>query len=371
MAVNTEFTELPRRFQLEWPVGLSELGALLERLREQRLILAEDTATEFIGCSEASESARYLVDQVAPSAATVLVTGESGTGKEVIARLLHERSGRSGRFVAVNCGAIPQDLLESELFGHEKGAFTGASSMRRGRFEQAHGGTLFLDEIGDMPLAMQVKLLRVLQERVVERVGGVRSIPVDVRVVAATHRDLEKLIEQQSFREDLFYRLNVVELNVPPLRERAEDVAPLLDEMVRRASHRHGIGVSFDHETLDCLCQYSWPGNVRELANLVERLIVERPHGTVRLQDLPSDISGLEAPPESVSLSATESLAPQNTPSVELPPEGLSLREHIENIERSLIQEALGMTDGVVAKAAKLLGLQRTTLVEKIKRLGL
>ncbi|MEL6367233.1 MAG: sigma-54 dependent transcriptional regulator [Pseudomonadota bacterium] len=361
---------LVNKFHLKWPVDLNELGTLLERVRQQKSLACGADPTRFIGLSEASNTVRQLIDQVAPSAATVLVTGESGTGKEVVARLLHENSGRTGEFVAVNCGAIPQDLLESELFGHEKGAFTGASALRKGRFEQADHGTLFLDEIGDMPLSMQVKLLRVLQERVVERVGGVRSIPVDVRVVAATHRDLEARIAEHAFREDLYYRLNVVELNITPLRERREDVLPLLDEMVHRCLRKHGIGVSFADDAIDALRDYDWPGNVRELANLVERLIVVRPHATVRRADLPAEISGLD--PCDLSAAETDdvySLGDMNTAVIDLPEDGLSLREHIESIERTLIEEALAMSDGVVSKAAKLLGLQRTTLVEKIKRL--
>ncbi len=361
--------DLANKFHLKWPIDLNELGTLLERVRQQRTLPGADS-TRFIGLSEASNTVRQLIDQVAPSAATVLVTGESGTGKEVVARLLHENSGRTGEFVAVNCGAIPQDLLESELFGHEKGAFTGASGLRKGRFEQAHQGTLFLDEIGDMPLSMQVKLLRVLQERVVERVGGVRSIPVDVRVVAATHRDLEARIAEQAFREDLYYRLNVVELNITPLRERREDVLPLLDEMVHRCLRKHGIGVSFADDAIDALRDYDWPGNVRELANLVERLIVVRPHATVRRADLPAEISGLD--PSEMHVAETDDTYPLGGTTaavIDLPEDGLSLREHIESIERTLIEEALAMSDGVVSKAAKLLGLQRTTLVEKIKRL--
>lgn len=361
--------EFASSYQLTWPITLEELGGVLERIRQLRLRETALRPPEFIGCSESTRSVRQLVAQVAPSSATVLVTGESGTGKEVVARQLHKHSGRSGDFVAINCGAIPPELLESELFGHEKGAFTGATGLRKGRFELAHRGTLFLDEIGDMPLAMQVKLLRVLQERVIERVGGVRSIPVDVRVVAATHRDLEARISCHQFREDLFYRLNVVELNIPPLRERRDDVVPLLDEMVRRSISRHGIGVSFSDDAIEALQAYRWPGNVRELANLVERLVVLRPHAVVRLIDLPRDISGLTEQTAGAGQSVAALVENAIAPTVELPDEGISLREHIETIERNLIREALSMSDGVVAKAAKLLGLQRTTLVEKIKRL--
>ena len=353
--------------RLGWPPRLDALGALVEHYTSAahgatQLIPGD---AEFIGASEASERIREIIARVAPSAATVLVTGESGTGKEVVASEIHRQSGREGRFVAVNCGAIPDDLLESELFGHEKGAFTGATSARAGRFEQADGGTLFLDEIGDMPAAMQVKLLRVLQERVVERVGGVKSVPVDVRVIAATHRDLAEAIRDGRFREDLYYRLNVVEIELPPLRERRSDVAPLLEEMVRRVQRRHDTDVRFSPEALELLVAHDWPGNVRELANLVERLMVLKPHGHILPVDLPVEISGLEpaAEPEPAATAAPVT--------VELPEEGVDLKAHIAEVERRFIADALAQCDGVVAQAAKRLGMQRTTLVEKIKRYGL
>ena len=356
-------------YELRWPVQLDELGALLEHLRADRAA-SPPTGARYIGSSAASQAVRDLVVQVAPADATVLITGESGTGKEVVARLLHEQSDRNGEFVAVNCGAIPDDLLESELFGHERGAFTGATATRKGRLEQADGGTLFLDEIGDMPLSMQVKLLRVLQERVVERVGGVRGIPVNVRVVAATHRNLEERIAAHQFREDLYYRLNVVEMHLSPLRERPDDIVPLLGEMVTRCRNRHGIVVRFSEDALERLVAYHWPGNVRELANLVERLVVSKPHATVYAVDLPTEISGME-PTASLEVAGIEGPLGRPLCDTRLPEEGISLREHIEQVERELIMEALAMAEGVVAKAAKLLGVQRTTLVEKIRRHGL
>ncbi|MEL6868204.1 MAG: sigma-54 dependent transcriptional regulator [Pseudomonadota bacterium] len=355
---------------LAWPVKFDELGDVLERIDQTQHGAEEVVATHqrFIGDSVAAQSIRNLVRQVAPTPATVLISGESGTGKEVIARQLHEQSDRTGEFVAVNCGAIPAELLESELFGHEKGAFTGATSQRKGRFEQADGGTLFLDEIGDMPSAMQVKLLRVLQERVIERVGGVKSIKVDVRIVAATHRDLDARIANAQFREDLYYRLNVVEIEIPPLREREADVVPLLTEIVRRHRARHGVGVKFNAMSVEAMRQYDWPGNVRELANLVERLIVSKPHGTITLVDLPVEISGIDAEESVIPLATLQAVDGET---IELPEDGVDLRTHLANIERTLISEALAKSDGVVARAAKLLSVQRTTLVEKIKRYDL
>ncbi len=352
---------------LSWPVRLDELGELLERLRDDNGAETPSGVPEYVGDSKASDQIRSIISQVAPSAASVLITGESGTGKEVVASQIHSQSGRRGEFVAVNCGAIPDELLESELFGHEKGAFTGAAAMRRGKFEQADKGTLFLDEIGDMPAAMQVKLLRVLQERVVERVGGIKSIPVDVRLIAATHRDLEASIREETFREDLYYRLNVVEIELPSLRERRDDVTPLVYEMVRRIERKHATTIEFSDDALAALVAYDWPGNVRELANLVERLMVIKPHGSVGIADLPYEISGIEVPdppaPEAESISPDGVLV-----SIQLPEEGVDLKAHIADVERRYIADALEQTEGVVAKAAKMLGMQRTTLVEKIKR---
>ena len=235
-----------------------------------------DDALALVGASAAVEGLRALIAQVAQSSATLLIRGESGTGKEVVARLVHAQSPRSdGPFVPVNCGAIPADLLESELFGHRKGAFTGALADRLGRFQLANGGTLFLDEIGDMPAYMQVKLLRVLQERQVEPVGGTAPETVDVRVVAATHRDLERAVADGSFREDLYYRLNVVRIETPSLRDRMEDLPELVDFMLQRLNSRHSTGtVEISDNALDILASYPWPGNVRELRNLIERVLI-------------------------------------------------------------------------------------------------
>ncbi|MEL7296428.1 MAG: sigma-54 dependent transcriptional regulator [Pseudomonadota bacterium] len=358
------------RLALPLPLDLGTLGEVLQQINELRVVVNNDDEEQpaLVGASAATQQLRELIGRVAPSAASVLVQGESGTGKEVVAREIHGQSGRHGDFVAVNCGAIPDDLLESELFGHEKGSFTGAATQRIGRFEQADGGTLFLDEIGDMPPAMQVKLLRVLQERVVERVGGVKSIPVDVRIIAATHRNLEQRIANGEFREDLFYRLNVVDIELLPLRDRTADIEPLVTEMLRRVRQKHRISVTFSAPAMRSLCEYRWPGNARELGNVIERLAVLKPHGCIQLEDLPSEISGIEP---ATMVAATTAAVTESLAMIDLPPDGVDLKAHIAGVERELIAEALGQTDGVVARAAKLLGLQRTTLVEKIKRYDL
>ncbi len=241
-----------------------------------------------IGCSAAIQQVEHLIERVALKSTTVLILGESGTGKELVARSLHALSGRAtGPFVALNCAAIPMDLLESELFGHEKGAFTGAVAVRQGRFELASGGTLFLDEIGDMPASMQVKLLRVLQEQVFERVGSNRLIKANVRIVAATHQDLSKAMHQGRFREDLFYRLNVFPIDIPPLRDRPEDIPLLIDYFIAQQKDNHRTTIQLDPKTLNGLLHYAWPGNVRELWNLIERLMILYPNQNIAPKDLP------------------------------------------------------------------------------------
>jgi sigma-54 specific flagellar transcriptional regulator A len=296
--------------------------------------------------------------QVAGYDSTVLIRGESGCGKELVARRIHELSARSkGPFVPVNCGAIPRELLESELFGHEKGAFTGALTTRVGRFELADGGTLFLDEIGDMSFDMQVKLLRVLQERVFERVGSVEPRRANVRILAATHRDLEARSKVGEFREDLFFRLNVFPIAVPSLRERADDLPALIDDLVRRGEAEGRASISFTQTALDCLAAYSWPGNVRELQNLIERLAILYPKQTIDRDQLPTPIGERRRAPQ-----ATVASIPQS---------GLDLREHLGNIEKQLIRSALDQTQGTVAHAARLLNLRRTTLVEKLRKYDL
>ena len=382
---------------LEAPLRHAQMEALLRRASLKRLDAEHQAGTVQeqgpTGTGPAVIALRQMIEQVAAFDTTVLVLGESGTGKEVVSRAIHQRSPRrDGPFVAINCGAIPPDLLESELFGHEKGAFTGALSTRKGRFEMAEGGTLLLDEIGDMSLPMQVKLLRVLQERSFERVGGNETIRCNVRVIAATHRDLESRIADGKFREDLFYRLNVFPIDVPALRERLEDL-PTLAETIAGQLARTGRGeVRFAPDALQALTGYAWPGNVRELTNLVERLAVLHPGGTVRVQDLPvryrADIPTVATPAPPVAADAPEGEerldlrsfsfhapgqhghAAPPVPAA-LPDDGLDLRNHMANIELALIHEALERTQGVVAHAAQLLGLRRTTLVEKLRKYGI
>ncbi|QSX35514.1 sigma-54-dependent Fis family transcriptional regulator [Shewanella avicenniae] len=340
-----------------------------------------------VGRSDGVAHVRHLISQVASSDATVLVLGPSGTGKEVVARNIHYMSERrDGPFIPVNCGAIPPELLESELFGHEKGSFTGAISARKGRFELAEGGTLFLDEIGDMPLQMQVKLLRVLQERVFERVGGNKPIHADVRVVAATHRNLENMIEQGEFREDLFYRLNVFPIEMPPLCERKEDIPLLLQELVSRVFNEGRGRVRFTQRAIDSLKEHVWSGNVRELSNLVERLTILYPGGLVDVNDLPHKYRHIDVPEYSVEVSEEvlerDALAsifsddepveiPETRFPSELPPEGVNLKDLLAELEIDMIRQALDQQDNVVARAAEMLGIRRTTLVEKMRKYGM
>ncbi len=357
-----------RLHALDYPVRLDALNDILEEIRASHSKTSHEhrsgSGDRLVGGSADTKLVRRLAAQVAPSLATVLITGESGTGKEVVARQIHDLSGRSGPFVAVNCGAIPEHLLESELFGHEKGAFTGAVSSRAGRFEQANGGTFFLDEIGDMPPVMQVKLLRVLEERVVERVGGTKSIPVDVRLIAATHRDLPKRIEEGEFREDLYYRLSVFPIEITPLRDRSEDIPPLVSEFIRRIEAEQSVSLRISEEAMSLIENYAFPGNVRELANLIERLVVIRPNGFVTTADLPWPLAPDSAPADDVPQVVNAELSPVAS----LPPEGIDLRQYLASIEQEMIHNALQESGGVVQRAAELLGIGRTTLVEKIRR---
>jgi len=340
-----------------------------------------------VGRSEGIAQVRHLISQVAGSDATVLVLGQSGTGKEVVARNIHYLSDRrDGPFIPVNCGAIPPELLESELFGHEKGSFTGAISSRKGRFELAEGGTLFLDEIGDMPLQMQVKLLRVLQERVFERVGGSKPIQANVRVVAATHRNLEHMIENNEFREDLFYRLNVFPIEMPALAERSDDIPLLLQELVSRVFNEGRGKVRFTQRAIESLKEHDWSGNVRELSNLVERLTILYPGGLVDVNDLPMKYRHIDVPEYSVEISEEmlerDALAsifnddepveiPETRFPSELPPEGVNLKDLLAELEIDMIRQALEQQDNVVARAAEMLGIRRTTLVEKMRKYGM
>jgi sigma-54 dependent transcriptional regulator, flagellar regulatory protein len=336
--------------------------------------LARDRALYYpTGQSPRMGVVRRLLEQVAPFTTNVLITGESGTGKEWAARYVHALSPRHGApFVPVNCGAIPADLLESELFGHEKGAFTGAIATRIGRFEAAEGGTLFLDEIGDMSLPMQVKLLRVLQERVYERVGSNKSRSCDVRIIAATHRNLETAIRDGKFREDLYYRLNVFPIELPPLRERKEDLAELIENILENC-RRHGlqpVQVTGGAQRILRCCD--WPGNIRELANLMERLCVLYPGQAVDIPSLPSRYTA-NAPlrePEREIVQRRVATGPQPQ-DFDMPATGVPLKAYIENIEISLIRRALVDTQGVVAHAAQRLQIRRTTLAEKMKRYGI
>ncbi|MEE1910635.1 sigma-54 dependent transcriptional regulator [Aeromonas caviae] len=340
-----------------------------------------------VGKGRGIQEVRRLIGQVAETDANVLILGESGTGKEVVARAIHELSARSaGPFVPINCGAIPAELLESELFGHEKGAFTGAIAARRGRFELAQGGTLFLDEIGDMPLPMQVKLLRVLQERQFDRVGGGKAVQADVRVIAATHRDLEAMIRTQAFREDLYYRLNVFPIETPPLRDRADDIPLLLQELLNRHAEQHKGIIRLTQRAMESLMQYAWPGNVRELSNLIERLLILYPNQIVDVADLPGRYRLLPYEPrderltemdERDALAAVFQSPPELDPGIamplpmQLPKEGVNLKEMLADLEVELIRQALESQDGVVARAADLLSMRRTTLVEKMKKYGM
>lgn len=343
-----------------------------------------------VGQSPLVQSVRKLVEQVAPTDANVLILGESGTGKEVIARNIHFLSSRKdAEFIPINCGAIPGELLESELFGHEKGAFTGAVNSRKGRFELAEGGTLFLDEIGDMPLQMQVKLLRVLQERTFERVGGTRPIACNVRVIAATHRDLETMIEKDKFREDLYYRLNVFPIESPALRERQEDIPLLLQELVARIQDDHQAAVRFTEQAIKSLMEHPWPGNVRELSNLVERLTILHPNQLIDVGELPSKYQHGEFeqyepdyPEEVLERQAFNELFAESAEHDEgshdvtlpqaadtaLPDEGVNLKEYLSELEINLVLQALEQSDWVVARAADKLGMRRTTLVEKMRK---
>jgi len=372
------------------------------------------------GSSAAVREVNRLIRQVAAHGSSVLILGESGSGKEVVARAIHDASPRRQRpFVAINCGAIPSELLESELFGHEKGSFTGAVTSRKGRFEIAEGGTLFLDEIGDMSMTMQVKLLRVLQERVFERVGGAAPIRCNVRIIAATHRNLEEAIVKGGFREDLFYRLNVFPIDMPPLRGRLEDLTTLVRDFVEQNVANGRARLNFKPGVIDALMNYNWPGNVRELANLVERLSILCPNGIVNVGDLPARYrpkdwvadqdEQLRVTTEllgeaNMTLDETLSLAALTTAAndasdaedqedetladehaylllsatsqpdstlMQLPAAGLDLRSHLYEIERTLIRQAMERAGGTVAHAARLLQLRRTTLVEKLRKFEL
>ncbi|KGP63198.1 ATPase AAA [Legionella norrlandica] len=367
---------------LSFPFSYTEILELLHRCQIAREDVKFFTVGTYktplfrslVGNSDGIRQVRKLIEQVADTEASVLILGESGTGKEVVARNIHSLSSRATKpFIPINCGAIPGELLESELFGHEKGAFTGAITSRQGRFELANGGTLFLDEIGDMPLAMQVKLLRVLQERCFERVGSNKSIEVNVRIIAATHRNLEAAIKEGKFREDLFYRLNVFPIEMPPLRNRSSDLPLLFNELVSRIEGEGKPTVRLMPDAMGALCQYHWPGNVRELANLVERLSILFPNGIVSKNDLPRRFRGeykscVDLEPSGAERETLLQIIKQESVSNA---EGIDLKEHLVKTELALISQALDESDWVVAHAASYLNMRRTTLVEKMRKYGL
>ena len=330
-----------------------------------------------IGESKPIRDVFDVVARAAGSQSTVMIYGESGTGKELIARALHMNSPRASKpFIAVNCGAIPHELLEGELFGYEKGSFTGAINTRIGRMELANQGTIFFDEIGDMPTSMQVKLLRVLAEREIDRIGSTKPISIDVRVITATHRNLEESIKGGSFREDLFYRLNIIPINLPPLRERKTDI-PLLADHFLKQFNRTAIPKTISDEAMQFLVNYSWPGNIRELANFIERMVVLSIGSTITPRDLPEKVLGdtpkekwqpLEEEEEGNPAQILQQSLRQSF-HVGIPEEGINLKKTVEEFEKELLLEALEKTGWVKNKAANLLGLNRTTLVEKLKKM--
>jgi two-component system response regulator PilR (NtrC family) len=351
------------------PFDAQELAALVTKAIEKQSIVAENqrlkaqlsrlSGGEVLGKSSAMQKVLELVTRIASAKTTVLITGESGTGKERVARAIHERSDRAAApFLVVNCGALPEALMESELFGHEKGAFTGAATKHLGLFREADGGTVLLDEVGELPLSLQVKLLRVLQERSVRPVGSAVEVPVDVRVLAATNRDVEADVASGKFRQDLYYRLNVIRLNLPPLRERADDVPLLAERFIRRfASEMNKEVVGFTPDGLRALTAYNFPGNVRELENVIERAVALAGSRVIGLGDLPESISGRAAAP-------TASL-------LELPTEGLNLDDVLSEAERRLLLAALEKSGGVRKRAAKLLGITFRSLRYRLQKQGL
>jgi len=354
------------------PFKVDELKLVVQKALERRALLAEnrilrhragerrDATGEILGASEAMEQIRQLVEKVAAARTTVLITGESGTGKEVAARTVHTRGARGGDpFVAVNCGAIPEGLIESEFFGHEKGSFTGASDTKPGLFEVAGSGTLFLDEVGELPPQVQVKLLRALQERKVRRVGGSVDIAIAARIIAATNRDLGQEVAAGRFREDLYYRLNVIQIRMPPLRDRREDVPVFLDHFLRRFSSELGRPVpALSPEALALLVGYRWPGNLRELANVVERAVTL----------VEGDLIGPEALPPAVRGAAPAAAAAE---SAALPHDGLDLQAHLDAIERRILEQALARCGGVKTEAARLLSLTFRSLRYRLAKHGL
>jgi len=376
------------------PFNLDELMIVLDKalsvakLQKENRMLKMQLKNKYnfeglVGDSPSMQVVYELIEKIADTDSTVLITGESGTGKELIAKTIHYNSlsRAGGPFVPLNCAAIPKDLLESELFGHEKGAFTGAINTRIGRFELAQGGTLLLDEVGELDPSLQVKLLRILQEREFERVGGVKTIKVDVRILAATNKDLEKVTKEGKFREDLFYRLNVIPLHLPPLRQRVEDIALLTAHFIEEFSRkRKREAFTFSSDAMRCLLKYPWPGNVRELENLIERLTILVSSKVVTVADLPEKFhqpaivdmeragGALKQPEQAAQTPKPESF---KNATMEFGESGIDLNMMVSDLERNLIMQALEKAGGVRIKAAQLLKLNRTTLLEKMKKMGI
>jgi two-component system nitrogen regulation response regulator GlnG len=366
------FEYLPKPFDIDQVVDLVRRAAQSVR-RSDAETLGEGRTPDLLGKAPAMQQVFRAIGRLSRSAATVLITGESGTGKELVARALHDHSPRAARpFIALNTSAIPSELLESELFGHEKGSFTGADAQRRGRFEQADGGTLFLDEIGDMPTALQTRLLRVLAEGEFYRVGGQTPVRVDVRVIAATHQNLEDRVARGLFREDLFHRLNVIRMELPPLRARREDVGDLLGHYLRIAATELGVEVkTIAPEARTALEAYAWPGNVRELVNLCRRLTVLAPGSEVRAEDLPAEIAGAAAGAAANPEHWSAMLARWAEGEAQRSGARPLLDTAAPEFERALIRVALKHTGGHRQDAAKLLGWGRNTLTRKLKELGM
>jgi len=368
------FDYITKPFVLEELLLVVQRALDFSKLKQENISLKRQLKQRYdyqglIGSSPQMQKVYGLIKKVSDTDATILIEGESGTGKELIAKTIHFNSSRAQNpFIPFNCAAIPKDLLESELFGHERGAFTGAINTRIGRFERANEGTILLDEIGELHPSFQVKLLRVLQEREFERVGGSKTIKVDVRILAATNKNLEKETKAGNFREDLFYRLNVIPLHIPSLRERPEDIPLLVDYFLSFFSRkRKRENIRIVQEVLHLFLKYPWPGNVRELENLIERLIILSEDGLITLKDLPQRFQELQGVPREEEQESQLRLA-ESSREILLPDQGVDINSLVEEVERNLIRQAIRKSKGVKSKAAELLGLKRTTLLEKMKK---
>jgi len=368
------FDYITKPFVLEELLLVVQRALDFSKLKQENISLKRQLKQRYdyqglIGSSPQMQKVYGLIKKVSDTDATILIEGESGTGKELIAKTIHFNSSRAQNpFIPFNCAAIPKDLLESELFGHERGAFTGAINTRIGRFERANEGTILLDEIGELHPSFQVKLLRVLQEREFERVGGSKTIKVDVRILAATNKNLEKETKAGNFREDLFYRLNVIPLHIPSLRERPEDIPLLVDYFLSFFSRkRKRENIRIVQEVLHLFLKYPWPGNVREIENLIERLIILSEDGLITLKDLPQRFQELQGVPREEEQESQLRLA-ESSREILLPDQGVDINSLVEEVERNLIRQAIRKSKGVKSKAAELLGLKRTTLLEKMKK---